>query len=80
MALNDLARDWYMQQIVQSKVAQEYIARRGLTQETCNRFGIGYAPDTWEGLVGYAASRGFSPKQLVQAGLANEKDAGGVMD
>jgi len=80
LAVNDLAREWFTTQYKASKVAQEYIHKRGVSPEICERFGIGYAPDAWDGLVGFAAARGFSPKQLVLAGLANEKDAGGVID
>jgi DNA primase len=80
LALNDIAAEWFAEQYKQSRVAQDYVARRGLTPETCARFGIGYAPDQWEGLVGRAASRGFSPKQMVLGGLANEKETGGTID
>lgn len=80
LALNDLAREWFGEQYKQSKIAQDYIQKRGISAETCERFGIGYAPDTWEGFVAHAAARGFSPKQLIQAGLANAKDTGGTID
>lgn len=80
LALNDLAREWFKEQYRNSKIAQDYIAKRKLSPETCEQFGIGYASDTWEGFLAYAASRGFSPKQLILAGLANAKDAGGTID
>jgi len=80
LALNELAHEYFCEQIKHAKTAQDYIARRGVSAEICERFGIGYAPDNWDSLVSLAASRGFSPKQCVLAGLANEKDAGGVVD
>jgi len=80
LALNELARDFFKSQLRSSKTAMSYLEKRGVSPETAELFGIGYAPDAWEGLIGLAASKGFSPKQLVLAGLANEKDAGGVID
>jgi len=51
------------------KDAQEYAARRGLNAEIVTRFGIGYAPDTWDSLLKLLKSRGYSEKELVDAGL-----------
>ena len=51
------------------KDAQAYAARRGLTAEIVTRFGIGYAPDTWDSLLKLLKSKGYSEKELVDAGL-----------
>lgn len=51
------------------KDAQAYAAKRGLNAEIVTRFGIGYAPDTWDSLLKLLKSKGYSEKELVDAGL-----------
>ncbi len=54
---------------VEGKNAQEYAAKRGLNAEIVTRFGIGYAPDTWDSLLKLLKGKGYSEKELVDAGL-----------
>ena len=49
--------------------AQAYAARRGLNADIVTRFGIGYAPDTWDSLLKLLKGKGYSEKELVDAGL-----------
>ncbi|HTH95723.1 MAG TPA: CHC2 zinc finger domain-containing protein, partial [Rhodocyclaceae bacterium] len=52
MALSEAlsrACDFYRQQLRQSDRAKQYLIGRGLTGEIAARFGIGYAPDGWDG-------------------------------
>ena len=51
------------------KDAQLYAAKRGLNAEIVTRFGIGYAPDTWDSLLNLLKGKGYSEKELVDAGL-----------
>lgn len=51
------------------KDAQAYAARRGLTKEIVTRFGIGYAPDTWDSLMKLLKGKGYAEKELVDGGL-----------
>lgn len=46
----------YFQGHLKSKEAQDYIALRGLSPQSCRRFEIGYAPDKWRGLVDHFSS------------------------
>ncbi|WP_454044665.1 toprim domain-containing protein [Cellulosimicrobium sp. Marseille-Q8652] len=52
-----------------------YLARRGL-----RGLQAGYAPEGWARLVGRMRGRGYSPEELVAAGLAFRTEAGGVGD
>lgn len=47
-----------------------YIIKRGLDPETARKFGIGYAPEDWQGLTAFMSKKGVSPKQLEELGLA----------
>jgi len=78
--LNELACEWFEQQLTLSPKALDYLAKRYISEQTRKEFHIGYAPDGREGFIGYAAKNGFSPKDCVKAGLAVEKQNGGISD
>jgi DNA primase len=50
--------------------ARKYIAGRQISPESAKKWGLGLALDAWDALVNAAATAGFSPKLLQQAGLA----------
>ena len=52
-----------------------YFAKRGIDQETMKSFRLGYAPERWDGLLGYMQERGVRPHELAEAGLAVEKES-----
>ncbi len=78
--LNELACQWFEQQLTMSEKAMAYLNSRHITAETRQKFHIGYAPDGREGFIGYAVKNGFSPADCVKAGLAVEKEHGGISD
>ncbi len=78
--LNDLAADWFVEQLPKSEKVLAYIGARHLSEETRRFFKVGYAPEGREGFLSYAAKHGFSPRQLVEAGLAVERENGGIAD
>ena len=51
------------------KAARDYAERRGLSSEIVLRYGIGYAPDGWDGLYKHLTAAGFTRKELIDAGL-----------
>ena len=74
---------WYREvllQATQAEKARAYLDERGLTAETLERFGIGYAPTTWDALTRRLVGRGFTNDELVAAGLASPSNRGGVID
>ena len=78
--LNELACEWFEQQLALSPKALQYLSSRHITDETRKQFHIGYAPDGREGFIGHAAKNGFSPLDCVKAGLAIQKENGGISD
>jgi len=56
--------------------ALSYLRDRGITDKTIDTFGIGYAPDRWDGLVSAMHREGISLEQLVDAGLARWREPG----
>ena len=53
---------------------------RGLTQETINAFGMGYAPDTWTGLCDHMISLGYNADELMKASLITKSKNGKFID
>ncbi len=63
------------------KLARDYAAKRSVSNELVERFGIGYAPDSWDSLLGVLTARGFKPQEVQTAGLAvPRKDGTGHYD
>ena len=62
------------------KIGFDYLINRGLTEETIEAFGLGYAPDSWDAASVHFRSKGYSEQDLIDAGLASERDSGGVYD
>lgn len=54
--------------------ARSYLKSRGLTAEDCTRFGIGYAPDSFNGLRDELIQQGAKTERLVDAGLLIQPD------
>ncbi len=78
------AVNFYRHHLLQTpagKPALAYLNKRGLTQETIETFGLGYAPDGWEVALQYFLGKGYSTAELLQAGLATERqEREGVYD
>lgn len=51
------------------KKALEYLKNRGVTDETIEKFGVGYAPNSWESLTKFLLKRGFTTIEIVSSGL-----------
>jgi DNA primase len=50
--------------------ALEYLRGRGLSDSTIRRFGLGYAPDSWDMTLRHLLSKGFSREELAAACIA----------
>lgn len=61
------AMTFYREELKTSPKAIEYLKTRGLTGEIAARFGLGYAPDDWQGLQ--RAFPDYSDAALVECGL-----------
>jgi len=62
------------------KPALDYLLKRGLTTQTIEMFGLGYAPDSYEATLTHLRGQGYSVEEMSQAGMVNERDSGGVYD
>ncbi len=62
------------------EAAMEYAKGRGLTDESIQRFGLGFAPDSWDSLAKAAGREGISEAMLLAAGLVAPRESGGCYD
>ncbi|MFP4228119.1 MAG: DNA primase [Salinivenus sp.] len=77
-ALRFAARFFYRQltQTDRGRPALDYLRERGFKPKTIKRFGLGYAPDTWDALLTAAAEEQLEPEMLEKAGLVVERNDG----
>jgi DNA primase len=66
------AAQFYRNQLKDAPQAIEYLKRRGLSGEIAKKFGIGYAPDAWQGLEQVFPD--YADKALTAAGLVKQND------
>lgn len=76
----DAAR-YYFASLQKFKTAKEYFLKRGIKEETIKRFGLGYAQDSWKGIINYLRTKGYKNDLLLEAGLiSNNEKTGNVYD
>ena len=81
--LYDLMRDvarYFSECLGREPRARDYIARRGLTRETLERFQIGYAPNSWNEVLRRFGTSDTSRKALQDCGLIIERERGQMRD
>lgn len=81
-AANEWAVKYFQANLVKNERALNYVAKqRGLKRQTIQDFAIGFAPESWDGMVNALRKKGFSAEELVRAGLAGERTSGrGLFD
>ena len=68
------AMNFYRRELKKTPKAIEYFKSRGLTGEIAAKFGLGYAPDDWQGLK--AAVDDYTTSTLAECGLVIDNDEG----
>ncbi|MQY32738.1 DNA primase [Streptomyces sp. RB17] len=76
-----IAAQWYAEQLATSPEAETgriFLAERGFDQAAAVHFGVGYSPQGWDHLTRYLRGKGFSDKELLLSGLAQEGRRGPI--
>ena len=60
--------------------ARQQLAERQLPQSTIDQLGLGFAPQSRDGLKRLLLDQGFSQSLLIQSGLVVQRDGGEVVD
>lgn len=81
IAANALAAKFYQEQLNTSPLAahaRELMTNRGFDKGACETFGVGYAPDEWDGLTKFLREQGFTIDELETAGLSKMGQRGPI--
>lgn len=76
---NELARDFYQYILKNHDLAREardYLLNRGITSDTIDRFQIGFAPPSWDGLLRFMKKKGYQAAVLEKLGLVLPRTKG----
>ncbi len=76
----DAAATFFTEQLKRNRQAVDYLKGRGITGETAAAFGLGFAPDAWDGLIRRLGTDPGAMDRLAAAGLVIERDGGGWYD
>ena len=64
----------------ESEAARTYLAGRGLSGKTIRRFGVGYAPNSWDFLREKLRAKGFTQEDMLAGALCNTSQSGRTYD
>lgn len=67
--INSISLEYFQKSLRENNSAIEYLKKRGIKKETLEKFKIGYAPSSYEGLKNIVLKEGFSLEDLEEAGL-----------
>ena len=76
---NEIASKYFHHMLLsdeQGRPALQYLEGRGLPRETIEDLKIGFAPDSWDGLMGVLNRRGIPPPMAERSGLAIKRQKG----
>jgi len=79
----ELSAKFFEKQLDQSaigKKAEDYLLKRGISEESIKKWRLGYAPDTWQGLSDFLVGKGYQREEIQEAGLAVKNEKGNYYD
>jgi DNA primase len=82
LAAHVAAADFYRDQLGTpgARKAREFLAQRGFGRDAAQRYGCGFAPDSWDALAKHLRQKGFTAEELNTAGLTKPARSGSLID
>jgi len=76
------AAAFFVQQLSspEAEIGRAFLRERGFDDASWTRFGVGYAPNDWEGLTRHLRSKGYTNEELLAGGLATQGQRGTPYD
>lgn len=72
--------NYYAECLTHDDRAREYVIKRGLNREIAERFGMGYAPNSWNDILRRFGDSDATRTQLTELGMIVERDRGQVRE
>ncbi len=76
--VNKLALNYFKSNL--NGEALTYLQSRKLLEKTIEEFELGYAPNSWDGLLKFALTQGLKQSELLTSGLISESQQGKIYD
>ena len=77
----DAARFYYqLLQQPEGRAVREYLDRRQIKRSTAVKFGMGASLDSWDTLLTAMTKKGYTKRELLDAGLVVQNKSGGLYD
>jgi DNA primase len=75
---NKIAASHYVRALAtpEASIGRQFLTERGFDAAACEHFGVGFAPKSWDGLLGHLRSAGFTDAEILAAGLASQGQRG----
>ena len=78
LAANQAAAEFFVERLSapDAEVGRRFLGERGFDAEAARRFGVGFAPKSWDALTDHLKGRGFTTEELSASGLVSQGDRG----
>ncbi|WP_159605754.1 DNA primase, partial [Agromyces humi] len=78
LAANQAAAEFFVERLgaPDAEVGRRFLGERGFDAEAARRFGVGFAPKSWDALTDHLKGRGFTTEELAASGLVSQGDRG----
>jgi DNA primase len=82
LAANKAAEEFYVARLTapDAEPGRRFLGERGFDAAAAARFGVGYAPKSWDELTNHLKGKGFSVDEIAAAGLVSQNERGGAYD
>ena len=82
VGVHEAAAEFFAARLAEAggEAARDHLAARGITPETTQRLGLGFAPSARDGLTAHLRGRGYADDLLVRSGLSVSRDGEPLFD
>lgn len=78
LAANGAAEEFFRSRLgsPEAEIGRRFLGERGFDSAAAARFGVGFAPKSWDELTKHLRAKGYSTEELTTAGLVSQGDRG----
>jgi DNA primase len=76
---NRAAAEFFVEQLTstgEAQIGRAFLEERGFDRAAAEKFGVGYAPKGWDGLLKHLRAKGYSDTELLTGGLLSQGQKG----